>query len=85
MICFVQQLHPKSRGSVTLQSADPYDPPLIDPNYLSYQEEVDELVEGIHCFSISVFLFRKIGQHTKLRFLRFSTIKIQGKKRFDLT
>ena len=31
----VCQLRPESRGSVHLRSADPFDPPLIRPNYLS--------------------------------------------------
>lgn len=46
LICFVQQLHPKSRGTVTLQSSNPYDPPLIDPNYLDDPQDVEDLVEG---------------------------------------
>ncbi|MDM0050464.1 GMC family oxidoreductase [Variovorax sp. J22R115] len=39
-------LRPKSRGSVSLASADPMAPPLIDTNFLSEQSDVDCLVRG---------------------------------------
>ncbi|KAF2350100.1 Glucose-methanol-choline oxidoreductase C-terminal [Trinorchestia longiramus] len=38
---------PKSRGSITLRSSDPADPPLIDPNFLSHPDDVELLVKGI--------------------------------------
>lgn len=40
-------LRPASRGYVALNSADPLDDPLIDPNYLAEQEDVDRIVRGI--------------------------------------
>lgn len=40
-------LRPKSRGCITLRSADPLAPPAIQPNYLSEDSEVCVLVEGI--------------------------------------
>lgn len=40
-------LRPKSRGRVWLQSSDPQDPPLIDPNYLSHLDDVKTLVTAI--------------------------------------
>jgi choline dehydrogenase len=39
-------LQPRSRGSVRLRSADPLEPPDIDPAYLSDREDVRVLVEG---------------------------------------
>jgi len=39
-------LRPKSVGSVSLSSADPMAPPLIDTNFLSEQDDVDRLVRG---------------------------------------
>jgi choline dehydrogenase-like flavoprotein len=39
-------LRPKSRGSVSLASADPLAAPLIDTNFLSEQSDVDCLVRG---------------------------------------
>ena len=41
------QLRPESRGRVTLASADPFDAPRIDPNYLAESEDVETLVEGV--------------------------------------
>ncbi|MBN4667403.1 GMC family oxidoreductase N-terminal domain-containing protein [Pandoraea nosoerga] len=39
-------LRPKSRGRVTLASSDMRDAPLIDPAFLSAQEDVDTLLRG---------------------------------------
>jgi len=39
-------LRPKSRGSVTLSSADPAAPPRIDPNFLAERDDIDRLVLG---------------------------------------
>ncbi|KAI6108023.1 hypothetical protein F5141DRAFT_1215776 [Pisolithus sp. B1] len=40
-------LRPTSVGTVRLKSADPWEHPLIDPNYLSTQHDVDVLVRGV--------------------------------------
>lgn len=40
-------LHPKSRGHVFINSRDPKSKPLIDPNYLSYKEDRDTLINGL--------------------------------------
>ncbi len=40
------QVRPKSRGQVGLRSASPDEPPLIDPNYLSEEEDRKILVKG---------------------------------------
>jgi choline dehydrogenase-like flavoprotein len=39
-------MKPKSRGTIRLASTNPYDYPLIDPNYASNPEDVKILVEG---------------------------------------
>ncbi len=39
-------LHPKSRGRITLQSADPIAAPLIHPNYLADEQDLNRLVIG---------------------------------------
>ncbi|KAI9348480.1 hypothetical protein BDR26DRAFT_892050 [Obelidium mucronatum] len=44
---FPTLLHPTSKGTVTLTSADPFAPPRITPNYLSTKKDVDTLVEGM--------------------------------------
>ena len=40
-------LRPRSRGSITLRSADPRDPPVIDPNYLSDPYDLEMTVAGV--------------------------------------
>ena len=38
---------PRSRGTVRLVSADPRDPPLIDPNYWAEEEDRERSIEGL--------------------------------------
>ncbi len=40
-------LHPESRGRVTLASDYPFDDPVIDPNYLDEEADMERLVEGL--------------------------------------
>lgn len=40
-------LRPQSRGHITLRSADPLQPPLIQPNYASTERDVERLVIGV--------------------------------------
>ena len=41
------QIRPDSTGEVRLASDDPYHSPVIDPNYLGAEGDIDPLVEGI--------------------------------------
>ena len=41
-------LRPSSRGRIGLRSADPFEVPLIDPNYMAESADVDRLVRGVH-------------------------------------
>ncbi len=52
-------LRPQSRGSLRLASADPFAPPIIDPEYLSVEADVEVLVNG---FKIA----RSIGEAAAL-------------------
>ncbi|XP_035223352.1 glucose dehydrogenase [FAD, quinone]-like, partial [Stegodyphus dumicola] len=53
--CVPHLLQPRSRGTVTLQSDNPYDPPMIDPNYLEDPRDVKDIVEGMKvCRRISL-------------------------------
>ncbi|KAG9092232.1 hypothetical protein FS749_015900 [Ceratobasidium sp. UAMH 11750] len=47
--------HPFSHGRLYINSTDPFDPPVIDPNYLSHDADVLMLREGLK-------LARKLGQ-----------------------
>jgi choline dehydrogenase-like flavoprotein len=44
--CHVCLLRPKSRGSVSLASADPFAAPLIDPNFLGEADDLETMVAG---------------------------------------
>ncbi|XP_062607233.1 glucose dehydrogenase [FAD, quinone]-like, partial [Saccostrea cucullata] len=56
-------LHPKSRGTIRLQSTDPFDPPLIDPNYLDHPDDMKTLLKGMeHIMKLAnTKAFRSIG------------------------
>ncbi|MEM9332379.1 MAG: GMC family oxidoreductase N-terminal domain-containing protein [Pseudomonadota bacterium] len=64
-------LRPKSRGSVTLKSNNPLDAPLIDPNYLHVEEDLDLLLEGTK-------LIRKIVDAPSFEKYREKEIFIDG-------
>ena len=42
----INLLQPKSVGSVKLSSSNPYEKPIIDPNYLDDQRDLDDLTEA---------------------------------------
>ena len=44
--CHVCLLRPQSRGSVTLASADPMQPPQVDPNFLAEPDDLARMVRG---------------------------------------
>ena len=44
--CHVCLLRPKSRGSVTLQSADPSAPPRIDPKFYDHPDDLETMVKA---------------------------------------
>lgn len=46
--CHVCVLRPKSRGAVWLKSAEPTDPPAIDPAFLEDERDMDTLLRGAH-------------------------------------
>ncbi|GBR08483.1 GMC family oxidoreductase [Acetobacter oeni] len=57
-------LRPKSRGSVTLQSSDPRQAPLVDPNFLADPEDLRISAEGVR---ISLDIFRR---HSLAKYIR---------------
>src|SRR5262249_35183785 len=44
--CHVSLLTPLSRGSVSLASADPMQPPQIDPRFLAEPDDLERMVKG---------------------------------------
>ena len=40
-------LRPKSRGTLRLASSDPKQTPLIDPNFLDHEDDLNDLVKGL--------------------------------------
>lgn len=46
LTCASQYVQPKSIGTVTLRSKDPYDAPLTDPNFLSDPRDMEDILQG---------------------------------------
>ena len=66
---FVALQNSQSRGSIKLQSSNPEDPPLIDPNYLGNEHDVLILMEGVrnalrYMETPTMKLYRKHMIHT---------------------
>jgi choline dehydrogenase-like flavoprotein len=74
--CHVCVLRPKSRGSVRLESADPFAAPLIDPNFLGEDDDLETLVEGYK-------LTRRLLDTPALRALRKKDLITAGVKTDD--
>ncbi|XP_045617718.2 glucose dehydrogenase [FAD, quinone]-like [Procambarus clarkii] len=60
-------VHPKSRGTVTLRSRDPREPPNIDPNFLSHPHDVAMLVKGIN-FTLALGNTPAFTRHLRAKF-----------------
>ncbi|CAH1782919.1 unnamed protein product [Owenia fusiformis] len=56
-------LRPKSKGTLRLNTTDPLDHPIIDPNYLSDIEDVEHLIDGIEQLRrlVNTSAFQEIG------------------------
>ena len=67
-------LRPKSRGSVTLRSANPADKPVVDPNFLAEPEDLRISVEGVR---ISREIFSAPSMQKYIRAIRFPEDKVR--------
>ncbi|XP_015920335.1 glucose dehydrogenase [FAD, quinone] [Parasteatoda tepidariorum] len=58
-------LRPKSRGYIKLRTTDPYDPPVIDPRYLTHPQDVLTMVDAMKiCMAFGESpAFKKFGGH----------------------
>lgn len=44
---YIQSLSPVSKGNLTLTSTNPFDHPVIDPQYLTNDQDIRDLIDGI--------------------------------------
>ena len=59
----VSVTHPKSRGTITLKSTDPFDYPSIDPQYLTDKRDISEFIAGLRIWEkfIETPTMRELG------------------------
>jgi choline dehydrogenase-like flavoprotein len=80
-ICLSLLLRPESAGNITLRSSDPFDYPLIQPNYLDKQEDIETLIRGIQeCKKI---VNAKPLQDIGAEFLEKGTVPACSQHRYD--
>ena len=74
-------LRPKSRGSVTLRSADPRDAPIVDPNFLAEPEDLRIGIEGIRT---SREIFRQPALQKYISAIRYPGDAVQSQADFEV-
>ena len=57
-------MRPKSRGTIKLRSSNPKDKPIIQPNYIDDQEDLDDLCEGVR-LSAEIMNAKAFDQYRK--------------------
>ena len=73
---FAALMHPLSRGSVHISSADPLSPPIIDPNYFGVETDLDILV-SILKFTLKLYQTQPLSQIVKGRVLPDQSVDIE--------
>ncbi|MBI1170066.1 alanine-phosphoribitol ligase [bacterium] len=73
-------LRPRSRGSVTLRSADPRALPVVDPNFLADPEDLRLATEGVR---ISREIFAQPALQKYIRSLRFPDENVQTQAQYE--
>jgi choline dehydrogenase-like flavoprotein len=73
-------LRPKSRGTVTLRSADPRDNPIVDPNFLAEPDDLRVSVEGI---KISREIFNQPSLRKFIKELRFPDSSVRSQSDYE--
>ena len=69
----VSLTHPRSRGTITLKSSDPFDYPAIDPQYLTDKSDVSEFIAALRTWEkfIKTPTMQQLGakvEHGKISF-----------------
>jgi choline dehydrogenase-like flavoprotein len=73
-------LRPKSRGTVTLRSADARDNPIVDPNFLAEPDDLRVSVEGI---KISREIFNQPSLRKFIKELRFPDSGVRSQSDYE--
>ena len=73
-------LRPKSRGSVTLRSADPRALPIVDPNFLGDPEDLRISTEGV---KISREIFSQPSLQKYIKEIRFPDHNVRSQDEFE--
>lgn len=75
---FCALMHPLSRGTVHITSADPLSPPAIDPNYFANEADLD-LVVSIVEFALKLYKTEPMSRHVRKQIIPTEEIIARGK------
>ncbi|MGH3679957.1 MAG: GMC family oxidoreductase [Natronosporangium sp.] len=70
-------VRPQSRGTVRLASADPFTPPLVDPNYLADRSDLDRLVQAVE-LARDIFATLAFRPHLKGELMPGAVVKTRA-------
>jgi choline dehydrogenase-like flavoprotein len=73
-------VRPKSRGTVTLRSADPRDNPIVDPNFLAEPDDLRISTEGV---KISREIFSQASLQKYVKEIHFPDRKVRTQSEFE--
>lgn len=73
-------LRPKARGTVRLNSSNPDDAPLVDPNYLGHPDDLKNSAEGV---KTSLEMFRQNSLQKYIRAMRFPDDSVRTQKQYE--
>jgi choline dehydrogenase-like flavoprotein len=76
---FCALMHPLSRGTVHITSADPLVPPAIDPNYFANEVDLDLLTNTV-AFALKLYGTEPLAQHVKKVIIPFAEHIARGKE-----
>lgn len=54
-------LRPKSIGYIELRSANPYEPPIIEPRYLTHEKDIQSMVDAMK-IRLNIIDFRLLNK-----------------------
>lgn len=76
---FCALMHPLSRGTVHITSADPLAPPAIDPNYFVNEADLDLVVHAVE-YALKVYRTEPLSRHVTKQIIPSPDVVAKGRE-----